>query len=483
VTSFGATTFKYDAAHNRVIRARGAAKTVYVGGVYEQRSTLRLVDHVFYVPLAGRMVAQVVWSMGAGVLKSRNVIYLHDDSLGSVESITGASTPTEHFKYDPFGQRMDPVTLGTPPASASGVHEGFTGQEHEDDPSGLINMRGRLYDPMIGRFLSTDPLVANPGSSQGYNRYSYVYNDPLNFVDPTGFLGDGSEHHGEDCSYSNGITPGGNCQPDGTYTVTVNSCAPGDAGCDDLVITVTAPRIPRASTSDSTGTVTEIDGPSACCVYGDIYDPGAALRAYIKHMQERGDAVYAPRDRGTLLGEDIKDPVVPLTIEDIAQGDKLLEERLRAQARQEAAINAIPVFVGVAEGLVALEASTGEEILVFEKGPTATDELAAEIRGNTPYSKQAIALLETEEGPTLVGGGERDLSAAQVQRALDRGLVPSALFEAHAEETVINGAGEFGLRPTNGYVTIDVCKARCGPFINEAGGAYQGKYFWFPPGL
>jgi len=49
------------------------------------------------------------------------------------------------------------------------------------------NMRGRMYDPLIGRFITPDPIVQSPGNSQSWNRYSYVMNSPLNFVDPSGF--------------------------------------------------------------------------------------------------------------------------------------------------------------------------------------------------------------------------------------------------------------------------------------------------------
>jgi RHS repeat-associated protein len=63
---------------------------------------------------------------------------------------------------------------------------GFTGHEGDDD-LGLINMRGRIYDPKIGRFLQVDPVVSAPHFGQSWNPYSYVRNSPLNFVDPSGF--------------------------------------------------------------------------------------------------------------------------------------------------------------------------------------------------------------------------------------------------------------------------------------------------------
>ena len=49
-------------------------------------------------------------------------------------------------------------------------------------------MNGRVYDPVLARFLSADPFIDGAGDSQGYNRYSYVLNNPLNATDPTGLL-------------------------------------------------------------------------------------------------------------------------------------------------------------------------------------------------------------------------------------------------------------------------------------------------------
>jgi RHS repeat-associated protein len=61
-----------------------------------------------------------------------------------------------------------------------------TGPELTGD-SGLINMNGRLYDPVLGRFLNADPVIQFPGFTQSYNSYSYVMNNPLRFTDPTGY--------------------------------------------------------------------------------------------------------------------------------------------------------------------------------------------------------------------------------------------------------------------------------------------------------
>jgi RHS repeat-associated protein len=58
--------------------------------------------------------------------------------------------------------------------------------EHLDE-MGLVHMNGRIYDPLIGRFMSADPIIQAPGMLQSYNRYAYVMNNPLNLTDPSGF--------------------------------------------------------------------------------------------------------------------------------------------------------------------------------------------------------------------------------------------------------------------------------------------------------
>ncbi|MCP5147948.1 MAG: RHS repeat-associated core domain-containing protein [Pseudomonadales bacterium] len=63
---------------------------------------------------------------------------------------------------------------------------GYTGHEHLDD-IGIIHMNGRIYDPRLGRMLSPDPVTQAPESGQNYNRYTYAYNNPLMYTDPSGF--------------------------------------------------------------------------------------------------------------------------------------------------------------------------------------------------------------------------------------------------------------------------------------------------------
>ncbi|RNF85294.1 RHS repeat-associated core domain-containing protein [Montanilutibacter psychrotolerans] len=64
----------------------------------------------------------------------------------------------------------------------------FTGHENIDG-LGVIHMNGRIYDPDLGRFLQPDPVIQAPNSAQSWNAYTYVFNNPLRYTDPTGMIG------------------------------------------------------------------------------------------------------------------------------------------------------------------------------------------------------------------------------------------------------------------------------------------------------
>src|SRR5690606_21305186 len=112
----------------------------------------------------------------------------HVDHLGSIDALTDEDGDVIEWRsYDPFGQRRNPAWGEPAPASfASKTTQGYTGHEG-DDELGLVNMKGRIYDPRIGRFWTIDPIVALPSFGQSWNPYSYVLNSPLVYVDPVGF--------------------------------------------------------------------------------------------------------------------------------------------------------------------------------------------------------------------------------------------------------------------------------------------------------
>jgi RHS repeat-associated protein len=66
---------------------------------------------------------------------------------------------------------------------------GYTGHEL-DAEVGIVNAKGRLFDPKLGRFLQVDLLQTDLLNAQRWNSYSYGLNNPLRYTDPSGFDGD-----------------------------------------------------------------------------------------------------------------------------------------------------------------------------------------------------------------------------------------------------------------------------------------------------
>jgi hypothetical protein len=131
-------------------------------------------------------------------------------------------------------------------------------------------------------------------------------------------------------------------------------------------------------------------------------------------------------------------------------------------------------------GTVVLMAIMPGEGAAQQRSLPATLDLAMQVQGRVPLSAQTVTVLETAEGHTLVAGGAADLTAAQksVAKRLGLTVVPD-MPGFHAEETVINGAGQLGLTPTKGVVTNDVCPMFCQPMIESLGGWSQGKFYGF----
>ena len=111
--------------------------------------------------------------------QSDKIYYAHTDHLGSILSLTDNNgTSVFQATYDAWGRQ-------TVSQNTIGFARGYTGHEHLTE-FGLIDMNGRMYDPLLGRFLSPDPYVQMPDLSQNFNRYSYCLNNPLIYTDPSG---------------------------------------------------------------------------------------------------------------------------------------------------------------------------------------------------------------------------------------------------------------------------------------------------------
>ncbi len=123
---------------------------------------------------------------------TEELFYLHLDYQGSLMAISNLSEDViERRSYDAWGRPREPYTWSYDLGAAFGgagygiTIRGYTMHEHLEMFS-LINMNGRLYDPVLGRMLSPDNYIQAPNNTQSYNRYSYCVNNPLKYTDPSG---------------------------------------------------------------------------------------------------------------------------------------------------------------------------------------------------------------------------------------------------------------------------------------------------------
>jgi len=180
--------FAHDSEHQRYKQMNPTGETLYLAGSGVMAERLLgaggVVQWTNYLSAGGEMVAMRVDRSDATIYTR----YFHKDHLGSIATITDAAgAVVERLSYDAWGKRRFPNGQDDPSGSiASQTTRGFTGHEQLADV-GLIHMNGRVYDPMLGRFGTPDPMTEDPYNSQGWNRYTYVGNSPLNATDPSGY--------------------------------------------------------------------------------------------------------------------------------------------------------------------------------------------------------------------------------------------------------------------------------------------------------
>ncbi len=162
--------------------------TDYIGDRYECKwdDSIEPIREILYLGGDAYSAPMVYVKLGNGNWTLYNI---GRDYLGNITLIaTKNGLPFAEYSYDPWGRLRDPHTLsiyGRGHEPTLFLDRGFTGHEHLPQ-FGLINMNARLYDPLVGRFLSPDPYVQDPGFSQSFNRYSYAFNNPLKYIDETG---------------------------------------------------------------------------------------------------------------------------------------------------------------------------------------------------------------------------------------------------------------------------------------------------------
>ena len=171
------TRFWYGPDGQRYKRQDGSNVTLYIDGVEiliqnGMRTAKRYV--------AGVAMQTVV----AGVVQATK--FLFHDQLGSLVRISNADgSLAEALDYTAFGDRRAYGNPSGTSGASPNTNRGFTGHEYVDGTQ-VIHMNGRIYDQELGRFLQPDPVIQDPTNAQSWNAYTYVFNNPLAYTDPTG---------------------------------------------------------------------------------------------------------------------------------------------------------------------------------------------------------------------------------------------------------------------------------------------------------
>ncbi|MCC5035683.1 hypothetical protein DMH02_021315 [Streptomyces sp. WAC 00631] len=191
------TSYVYDAGGNPLMRTSAEESVLYLDG-HEIRSTPGTTGTRatrYYV--SGQ---NTVAMRAASPTESDGVLtWLMGDGQASTQLMILAATGTvSRRRYTPFGAQRGTTTL------PDATDRGFLGKP-EDDTTGLSILGARMYDPALGRFLSTDEITT-PYDPQNLGAYTYSRNNPIAFSDPTGRAYDECSSGQYNCNYGSGGT-------------------------------------------------------------------------------------------------------------------------------------------------------------------------------------------------------------------------------------------------------------------------------------
>ena len=196
-TMFYQITYGVDRQRRRAVFSQNGLPEItrYYFGDYEEKidHTSQITERIHYL----RGAVYITRSDGTS-----DFFYTYTDFLGSLKALVREDgTVAQRYAYDPWGNRRNPYNWTERDTRMERIHRdpdtgeyvglsfilnrGYTGHEHIDE-FGIINMNGRVYDPLTAQFFSPDPFIQAPDYWLNFNRYSYVLNNPFKYTDPTG---------------------------------------------------------------------------------------------------------------------------------------------------------------------------------------------------------------------------------------------------------------------------------------------------------
>ncbi len=180
-------TMKYDAFGNRVSKTVNGLTTQYLVDDLNPTGYPHVLDE-----LTGSAVTRT-YTFGLQRISQDQIVsgawvlsYYQYDGGGSVRQLTNSTGQvTDTYEYDAFGNKIN--STGTTPNNYL-----YRGEQFDTD-LGLYYLRARYYNPATGRFMSRDPLDAQPRNADGtpidqrrLHKYLYAGADPVNLEDPRG---------------------------------------------------------------------------------------------------------------------------------------------------------------------------------------------------------------------------------------------------------------------------------------------------------
>ena len=171
--------YQYDGLGNRLGATRNGVTTKYVLDVNGSLSRV-----LAEADAAGTITAYYVYGRGlvSRISAGGTPSYYHYDVRGSTIALSDSSTNmTDKYAYDPFGTVANSQGTNANPFKYVGRYGVM------NEGNGLAYIRARYYSPGLGRFVTKDPVTGKDGDGQSLNRYIYVLNNPVNWIDISGY--------------------------------------------------------------------------------------------------------------------------------------------------------------------------------------------------------------------------------------------------------------------------------------------------------
>jgi RHS repeat-associated protein len=193
----GTATFQYGPKRDRIQEVSsytaegdsGTERTIRIGGIFEVFTEPAQTHYKHYIQAPGGTLITYDLQSVSGAQTS----YVAADHLGSSSVLLNAAYAAPlQMSFSAYGYRRAsnwsaPLSPAAPDYAEmmKTTRRGYLSQEMLDNVS-LVHLNGRIYDPVIGRFLSPDPVLSTIADSQAVNPYSYSGNRPLSRSDPSG---------------------------------------------------------------------------------------------------------------------------------------------------------------------------------------------------------------------------------------------------------------------------------------------------------